>query len=111
MPLLTWITAAIGIDSPRASVRFLHDAQEAFGVLTEMPGLGVVRDYDNPAVAGMRMQKAHLDSPKYSRSSCTSYTTIRLRSFEYSIARETFRPSFHLEIREDDTRLPYDIRL
>ena len=48
-------SAYIGENSPRASVRFLEAAQRAFRRLADMPGLGAPRDYDNPALAGLRM--------------------------------------------------------
>jgi toxin ParE1/3/4 len=44
-----------GISSLNASDRFLEATKQAFRQLAEMPGIGVSRDYGNPAFAGMRM--------------------------------------------------------
>ncbi len=49
------ISAEIGKNAPRASVRFLESAQQAFGLIADVPGVGTPRNYDNPAFAGMRM--------------------------------------------------------
>src|SRR5690348_12159478 len=38
-----------------ASERFLKATDAAFHALSRMPGIGMPRDYDNPAYAGMRM--------------------------------------------------------
>lgn len=48
-------SAAIGEYSHRASARFLQEAQNAFGLLAEYPGIGALRHYNNPALPGMRM--------------------------------------------------------
>ena len=48
-------SATIGQDAPHASVRFLQEAQKAFGLLADMPGIGAPRDYNNPTLTGMRM--------------------------------------------------------
>ena len=42
-------SAKIGEYSPSASVRFLHAAQKAFGLLADISGIGAPRDYNNPA--------------------------------------------------------------
>ena len=39
-----------------AARRFYAAAQETFVSLAEMPGAGVLRDYQNPQLAGMRMR-------------------------------------------------------
>ena len=39
-----------------AARRFYPAARETFSDLAEMPGMGVLRDYQNPQLAGMRMQ-------------------------------------------------------
>lgn len=49
------ISARIGQDSPRASVRFLEAAQETFDRIAEMPGIGALRNYGNPALTGLRV--------------------------------------------------------
>lgn len=36
--------------------RFYAPAQETFSSLAEMPGIGALRDYQNPLFAGMRMR-------------------------------------------------------
>lgn len=48
-------SATIGQYSPHASVRFLEEAQKAFRLIADMPGIGTPRDYNNPALPGMRM--------------------------------------------------------
>jgi toxin ParE1/3/4 len=37
------------------SDRFLEAVEKAYKRLAEMPGLGVLRDYGNPALSGMRV--------------------------------------------------------
>lgn len=49
------ISAYIGEDSPRASVRFLESAQKTFRRISEKPYQGAPRDYDNPALIGLRV--------------------------------------------------------
>lgn len=41
--------------SLNASDRFLQATETAFKILADMPGIGALRDYDNPNYAGMRM--------------------------------------------------------
>jgi toxin ParE1/3/4 len=48
-------SAVIGDYSSSASVRFLKEAQKAFRLLSDLPGLGAPRDYNNPDLNGMRM--------------------------------------------------------
>ena len=57
------ISAYISENSPRASVRFLEEAQKAFALIEVMPGIGTRRDYDNPAFSGMRVWPV----PKFSK--------------------------------------------
>jgi toxin ParE1/3/4 len=49
------ISAYIGEDSPSASVRFLEEAQRAFQLISEIPGIGSPRDFDVPSLHGIRM--------------------------------------------------------
>ena len=49
------ISAYVGTENPRASVRFLEAAQAAFEQIAKMPGLGALRDYGNPALVGLRV--------------------------------------------------------
>ena len=48
-------SATIGEYSSSASVRFLTEAQKAFRVLADLPGIGAPRSYNNPDLSGMRM--------------------------------------------------------
>ena len=45
--------------SLNASDKFLKTTEDTYKQLAEMPGLGVLRDYDNPVYAGMRMWPVH----------------------------------------------------
>src|SRR5690242_1021016 len=45
----------IARDNLPAAERFLEAAEEAFERLAEMPGMGSVREYKDPALSGMRM--------------------------------------------------------
>ena len=45
----------ISRESPRASLRFLREAQAAFELLADMPELGVKRDFNNPELNELRM--------------------------------------------------------
>ena len=47
-------SAAIGEFAPHTSVRFLEEAQKAFQLIADMPGIGAPRDY-NHALRGIRM--------------------------------------------------------
>ena len=49
------ISAYLGENSPRASVRFLESTQKAFQQISEKPYQGAPRDYDNPALVGLRV--------------------------------------------------------
>jgi len=49
------ISAYIGEDSPRAALRFRQAAKRAFRRIAGAPGIGAPRDYDNPALVGLRV--------------------------------------------------------
>ena len=53
----------IAEDSLDASDRFLDAAEESMRQLADMPGMGALRDYDNPAHTGMRLWPI----PKFSK--------------------------------------------
>lgn len=42
-------------DNPRASVRFLKAIRRTCSQIAAMPGIGAPRDYDNPALVGLRV--------------------------------------------------------
>lgn len=48
-------STTIGEYSSHASVRFLKEAQKAFSLLADLPGIGAPRDYNNAELRGMRM--------------------------------------------------------
>jgi toxin ParE1/3/4 len=52
---LDQISADIGKSSPGASVRFLEEAQRAFQLISDIPGIGTPRDFDVPSLQGVRM--------------------------------------------------------
>ena len=48
--------------NPELKKRFRAAVEEGFGAVRRMPGLGRVRDFGNPALAGMRMRRVpHFD--------------------------------------------------
>ena len=47
--------AYIAENSPSAAYRFLTAAEKAFLHLAEMPGMGVLHDYQRPELRGMHM--------------------------------------------------------
>jgi len=49
------IAYAISDDNVEASIRFIDAIDAAYRRLSEMPGVGALRDYANPRFTGMRM--------------------------------------------------------
>lgn len=67
----------IAIDSLNASDRFLLTTEKAIKLLAAMPGVGTPRDYDNPALAGLRMWPIP-KFPKYLIFYLTTETTVEI---------------------------------
>ena len=49
------ISAYIGEENARASVRFLKATRKACNQIAAQPGIGALRDYGNPALVGLRV--------------------------------------------------------
>ena len=49
----------IAQDSLNAANRFLEAAEAAFEQLAQMPGMGVLKDFGNPRLAGLRQWSIH----------------------------------------------------
>jgi toxin ParE1/3/4 len=63
--------------SLNASDRFLAATENTIKLLAMMPGTGTLRDYDNPALAGLRMRPIS-KFPRYLIFYLTTETTVEI---------------------------------